>query len=73
MGQRESDTTLSDTVDDFFEPELGDAIEEILEEDELKATGKGRLAELRRRAEQRMEEKRMRDDLDYLELDWDDA
>jgi hypothetical protein len=73
MGQRESETTLSDSVDDFFEPELGDAIEEILEADELIATGKGRLAELRRRAEQRMEDKRMRDELDYLELDWDDA
>ena len=71
MGQRESETDQNDGIDDYFEPELGDAVEEAFAEDALETAGKGRLAELRRRAEQRLEEKRLRDELDYL--DWDDT
>lgn len=73
MGQRTSESSLSDSIDEFFEPPLGDASDDDMDEDAPQATGKNRLAELRRRAEQRLEEKRMREELDYLDLDWDDT
>ncbi len=72
MGQRTSEPSLSDSIDEFFEPTM-DAMEEEPEDEAPRANGKNRLAELRRRAEQRLEEKRMREELDYLDLDWDDA
>lgn len=73
MGQRTSESSLSDSIDEFFEPALGDASDDDMDEDAPQATGKNRLAELRRRAELRLEEKRMREELDYLDLDWDDT
>jgi hypothetical protein len=72
MGQRTSEPGLSDSIDEFFEPVLGDSLDEELEAEAPLANGKNRLAQLRRRAEQRLEEKRMREQLDYLDLDWDD-
>ena len=72
MGQRTSEPSLSDSIDEFFEPILGDSLEDDLDEDTPQASDKNRLAQLRRRAEQRLEEKRMREELDYLDLDWDD-
>ncbi|MCX2979724.1 hypothetical protein EYC98_02475 [Halieaceae bacterium IMCC14734] len=72
MGQRESESNENDGAEDFFDPEPGDAVEEMFAADALESAGKGRLAELRRRAEQRLEDKRLRDELDYLETDWDD-
>ncbi|MDJ0877485.1 MAG: hypothetical protein QNI86_02680 [Halieaceae bacterium] len=71
MGQRTSETSLSDSIDEFFEPAM-DAMEDEPEDDTPATNGKNRLAQLRRRAEQRLEEKRMREELDYLDLDWDD-
>ena len=73
MGQRTSEPSLSDSIDEFFEPVTGDGAEEELEEETPLAAGKNRLAQLRRRAEQRLEEKRMREELDYLDLDWDET
>jgi hypothetical protein len=73
MGQRTSEPSLSDSIDEFFEPVLGDAAEDDLEEETPLTNGKSRLAQLRRRAEQRQEEKRMREELDYLDLDWEDT
>lgn len=72
MGQRTSEPSLSDSIDEFFEPVLGDSLDEELDEETPLANGKNRLAQLRRRAEQRLEEKRMREELDYLDIDWDD-
>ena len=72
MGQRGTESNLSDSIDEFFEPILGDGMEEGIDDDAPLTTGKNRLAELRRRAEQRLEEKRMQEELDYLDLDWDD-
>lgn len=72
MPQRTSEPNLSDSIDEFFEPILGDSLDEGLEDETPLATGRNRLAELRRRAEQRLEEKRLREELDYLDLDWDD-
>jgi hypothetical protein len=73
MGQRTSEPSLSDSIDEFFEPILSDALDEIDEADEPQVPARHRLAELRRRAEQRLEEKRMREELGYIELDWDDV
>ena len=72
MGQRTSEPSLSDSIDEFFEPVLDGADEDVEDETPL-GSGKTRLAQLRRRAEQRLEEKRMREELDYLDLDWDDT
>lgn len=64
---------MSDSIDEFFEPLLSDAIDDQFDAEEPQLNGKSRLAELRRRAEQRLEEKRMREELDYLSLDWEDT
>ena len=73
MGQRTTEPSISDSIDEFFEPVLGDAVEDALEADEPQASGKSRLAELRRRAEQRIEDKRIQDELGYMDLDWEEA
>ena len=73
MGQRPIEPTTSDSIDEFFEPVLGEAMDGALETEEPKVSGRSRLAELRRRAEQRLEEKRIQDELDCMELDWEDA
>ena len=72
MGQRNTESNLNDSIDEFFEPVLGDAIDETLEDAEPKCSSKKRLAELRRRAEEKLEEKRMQEELGYMDLDWDD-
>lgn len=71
MGQRTSEPSVSDSIDEFFEPIMGDSLDEELDDETPLGKGKNRLAQLRRRAEQRLEEKRMREELDYLDLDWD--
>jgi hypothetical protein len=71
MGQRPHEPTVSDSIEEFFEPMLGDAMDAALEADEPRASSKNRLAELRRRAEQRLEDKRMQDELGFIELDWE--
>ena len=73
MGQRTSEPSLSDSIDEFFEPMLSDAIDDSIEDAEPRANGKNRLAELRRRAERKLEEKRMRQELDYMDLDWEES
>lgn len=72
MGQRSTEPSLSDSIDEFFEPPLSDAIDEQFDAEEPQVNGKNRLAELRRRAELRLEEKRLREELDYLDLDWEE-
>jgi hypothetical protein len=72
MGERNQEHTSSDTVDDLFEPILGDMMDEDFEEPRPISTEKQRLAAMRRRAEQRLEEKRLRDQLGYYDLELDD-
>ncbi len=72
MGQRTSESNLSDSIDEFFEPMLGDVLDGEFEDEAPASRKKNRLAELRRRAEERIEAKRMRDELDYMDLDWED-
>jgi hypothetical protein len=72
MGERNQETTTSDSLEDLFEPALGELNDEEFEELEAAVTDKQRLAEKRRRAEQRLEQKRLRDELGYYDLDIDD-
>lgn len=72
MGQRTSESNFSDSIDEFFEPIIGDTLEEHFDSDSPVRKGKNRIAELRRRAEERLEAKRMQQELDSMDLDWDD-
>jgi hypothetical protein len=73
MGQRNSEPSVSDSIDEFFDPILSDAIDEVDEAEEPRARGKHHLAALRRRAEEKLEERRMREELGYIDLDWEEA
>ena len=72
MGERNQESTPSDSLDDMFEPMLSDMSDEEFEEFEPTISNKQRLAEKRRRAERRLEEKRLRDELGFYDLELDD-
>lgn len=69
MGER---TQEPEPLDDFFEPALGDLAEELIEELVPVRCDKQRLVRMRRLAEQRLEEKRLRDELGDYHLQLDD-
>ena len=71
MGERNQEPTTQEPLEDIFEPMLGEMSDEDLVE-LAPTTGKQRLAEKRRRAEQRLEEKRLRDELGDYDLELDD-
>ncbi len=70
MGERSQES--SDSLDDIFEPIFSDMSEDDIDEISPTTTDKQRLAEKRRRAEQRLEEKRLREELGYYDLELDD-
>jgi hypothetical protein len=72
MGERNQEPSTSDSVDDLFEPALADISEEMLQDLVPLSSEKQRMVQKRRLAEQRLEEKRLRDELgDYdLQLDY---
>ena len=72
MAERNQDSTASDALDDFFEPVIGDIGDEDMQELVPVSSEKQRLAAKRRRAEQRLEERRLRDELGYYDLQLDD-
>ena len=72
MGERNQEPNAQEPLDDIFEPVLGDMSEEVLQELEPVTTEKQRLVQKRRLAEQRLEEKRLRDELGYYDLELDD-
>lgn len=72
MGERNQEPAQPEPLEDIFEPALGEMSDEEFEELAPASSGKHRLAEKRRRAEQRLEEKRLRDELGYYDLDLDD-
>ena len=72
MGERNQEPATTETMDDIFEPGLGELSEEELRELVPISSDKQRLAEKRRRAEQRLEEKRLRDELGDYDLELDD-
>ena len=72
MGERNQEPATSEPLEDAFEPALGELMDEELEELMPVSSEKQLLAEKRRRAEKRLEEKRLRDELGYYDLDIDD-
>jgi hypothetical protein len=72
MGERNQEPRTTEPLDDIFEPVLGEMSEEEFEELTPVSSSKRLLAERRRRAEQRLEEKRLRDELGYYDLELDD-
>lgn len=72
MGERNQESAKSESVEDFFEPGLGEFSEEDFQDLAPISSEKQRLAEKRRRAEQRLEERRLRDELGDYDLELDD-
>ena len=72
MGERNREGETAEPLDDLFEPALGDMSEDDLEELLPISSEKQRLAAKRRRAEQRLEERRLRDELGDYDLMLDD-
>ena len=72
MGERNPEPTTAETLDDLFEPAIGDISEDMLKDLVPLSSEKQRLVQKRRLAEQRLEERRLRDELgDYdLQLDY---
>ena len=72
MADRNQDSAASEALDDFFEPVIGDLSDDDMQELLPVSSEKQRLAAKRRRAEQRLEERRLRDELGYYDLQLDD-
>ncbi len=72
MAERNQDSISAEPDDDLFEPMLGDVEEDELSQLAPISSEKQRLAAKRRRAEQRLEERRLRDELGYYDLEFDD-
>ncbi len=72
MADRNQESTSSEDLDDLFEPVLSDVSDDDMQELLPMSTEKQRLAAKRRRAEQRLEERRLRDELGYYDLRLDD-
>ena len=72
MGERNQEPANPEPLEDLFEPGLGDINEDIMAELEPVSSDKQRLVQKRRLAEQRLEEKRLRDELGDYELQFDD-
>lgn len=71
MGERNQEPVTAEPLEDVFEPALGELIDEEIEELLPVSSEKQCLAAKRRRAEQRLEERRLRDEIGYYDLDFD--
>jgi len=72
MGERNHESVTDDSLEDFFEPMLGDMTDEEFDGLTAQPSGKQMLAAKRRRAEQRLEQKRLREELGDYDLELDD-
>ena len=72
MGERNQEPVISEPLDEIIEPALGELMDEEFVELLPISREKRCLAEKRRRAERRLEERRLRDELGYYDLDLDD-
>lgn len=72
MGERNQEASQSDSLDDLFDPVLGDIGDDMLQEMAPFSSEKQRLVAKRRLAEKRLEEKRLRDELGDYDLEFDD-
>lgn len=71
MTERTQDAATSEAIDDVFEPAL-ELSEDDFDELAPVSTEKQRLAEKRRRAEQRLEQRRLREELGFYDLELED-
>ena len=71
MGERNQEPVTAEPLEDVFEPALGELIDEEFEELLPVSSEKQCLTEKRRRAELRLEERRLRDEIGYYDLDFD--
>lgn len=72
MGDTNRTAVSADSMDEYFEPMLGDLSDDEDEGYTPVSTEKQRLAEKRRRAEQRLEQRRLREELGFYDLELDD-
>ena len=72
MRERNQEVVSADPLDDVFEPALSDLVDEDLVELLPPSSIRRSLTEKRRRAEQRLEERRLRDELGDYDLELDD-
>jgi hypothetical protein len=72
MGERNQESATPEPLDDDFEPGLGDISDDVLQDFAPMSSEKQRLVEKRRLAEQRLEQKRLRDELGDYDLLLDD-
>ncbi|MDO8861034.1 hypothetical protein Q6D67_04900 [Haliea sp. E1-2-M8] len=72
MTERTQEPAANDGLDDIFEPALMDMADDDFEEVACVSTEKQRLAAKRRRAEQRIEQRRLREELGYYDLEFED-
>jgi hypothetical protein len=72
MTERTQEPAANDGLDDIFEPTLLDMADDDFEETVSVSTEKQRLAEKRRRAEQRIEQRRLREELGCYDLELED-
>ena len=72
MGERDLESSTSESMDDDYEPGADDISEDMLQGIAPLSSEKHQLVQRRRLAEQRLDEKRLRDELgDYdLQLDY---
>ena len=77
MGERHQEPATSEPLDDLLEPMLADLAADLAEEEFQNiapvSSGKQRLVEKRRLAEQRLEERRLRDELGDYDLELNDC
>lgn len=71
MGERNHEPSTPEPLEDIFEPALGDIPDEVLQDLTPMSTEKQILVQKRRMAEQRLEEKRLRDELGDYDLHLD--
>lgn len=71
MTERTQEAAASEALDDIFEPAL-ELSEDDFDELAPVSTEKQRLAEKRRRAEQRLEQRRLREELGFYDLELED-
>lgn len=72
MGERNQENVKQESLEDIFDPVIGEMTEQELGDIAPLSSDKLLLAEKRRRAEQRLEERRMRDELGCYDMDFDD-
>ena len=72
MGERSQEHVSADPLDDVFEPGITDLVDEDLVELLPPSSLRQSLTEKRRRAEQRLEERQLRDELGDYDLELDD-